>query len=581
MKKILLIVFLFFSGFVFTQPNFSWVKQFGGSHADEAVAVETDGAGNVIMVGNVKDTVDADPGPGTQYLFGDYLDHVLIIKLDGGGNLMWGKQVSAFVPGIIKATALNLTASGNIIVSGYFTDVVDFDPGAGSFTLQAQGATDGFVLCLDKTGNFKWAKTIGGSGGAGGTYIQGAGVGRKGDVFVTGYFKGAADFNPGLATHSMTAQGNGDAFLCKLDSSGNFMWAQQFGGATYYDANTIDDCGLRVQTDAYDNIYLAGTFEGSTDFDGSSSSFILQPSSDRADIFILKLTSVGDFVWARQLQGPDVEQVSALRVSKQGEVYLTGLFLSSIDVDPGLFATTFTSTTENDAWYDAFVLKLTFDGNLGWAKQLTGQRTKTANGLYVANNGEVLLTGTFYDTVDFDPGPATHTLNAVGPTDAYILQLNSSGAFKWVYQMGGMFTFLADYNSGKSITCDAAGNIYTAGKFMGTGDMDPTNGTYSLSSNGEFTDIYLMKLGGTVGMEQYAGSEEAAAIYPNPTSGPLKFKTSSNARSAKLYNALGTEVAADFNLVTDEINISSLPKGVYILELRYDNKVVTRKIVKE
>jgi hypothetical protein len=561
MKKILLITFLYFTAAVTAQPGLMWVKQFGGSHGDEAVAVETDASGNVIMVGNIKDTVDADPGPGTQLMFGDYLDDVMITKLDAGGNLIWAKQISASGQGYINATAMNLTSAGNIIISGYFTDIVDFNPGTATYTVDAKGTTDGFVCCLDASGNFKWAKTIGGSGGSGGTYIQGAGLSRGGEILLTGSFKSSADFNPGPATFSLTAKGNGDAFLCKLDANGNFVWAQQFGDVGYYDANTVDDVGLRVQADAFDNIYLAGTFESIADFDGGSSSFTMQPSSSRADIFILKLNSAGNFVWVRQVSGPDIELVNALKVSPSGEVYLTGLFESSVDVDPGFFSMTLTATTEPNAWYDVFLLKLDVNGNYSWAKQLTGKITKTANGLYVASNGNILLTGTFYDTVDFDPGPGTHTLTSVAPTDAYILQLSSTGDFRWVYQMGGMFSFLADHNSGKSITCDANGNIYTTGKFIGSGDMDPTGGTYNLTTPTMYTDIYLMKLGGIVGLNENKFDNELISVYPNPTSGILKIKTGAAASNIRVYNILGAEIMNTIT-INEEINMSGLPKGI-------------------
>ncbi|MGZ4044493.1 MAG: T9SS type A sorting domain-containing protein [Bacteroidia bacterium] len=581
MKKLILFTLLFIAGMAFSQPGFMWTKQFGGNLGDEGVAIAVDKAGNVITAGNIKDTVDADPGPGTQFFYGDQLDDILITKLDAAGNLVWAKTISGMAPGYINVTGMSLLASNNIVLAGYFTNIADFDPGAGTYTVAAKGGTDGFACCLDANGNFKWVKTIGGSGTSGGTFVQSMGLGIKGDVLLTGYFKSSADFDPGIATHSLTALGNGDAFLCKLDSNGTFKWAQSYGDVDYYDPNTVEDCGLKVGVDANDNIYLAGTFESTADFDASSATYTLQPSTSRADIFILKVTPAGNFVWVRQLAGPDVELVNALKVSNAGEVYMTGLFESSVDVDPGIFAMTLTATTLPNSWYDAFLLKLDVNGNYSWAKQLTGEKTKTANGLYVTSAGDILLTGTFYDIVDFDPGPATHTLAANAPTDIYLLKLNPNGSFGWVYQMGGIFPFIADMNTGKSITCDAAGNIYTTGKFAGSGDMDPTNGTYTLSTPTLYTDMYVMKLGGIVELEKNSLTDNGFHIFPNPTSGVLKIKKENNPTKVKLYNALGAEVMGLSSSSDEELNLSALPKGIYFVEITSGTEVVTRKIVKD
>ncbi|MGZ3901863.1 MAG: T9SS type A sorting domain-containing protein, partial [Bacteroidia bacterium] len=192
-----------------------------------------------------------------------------------------------------------------------------------------------------------------------------------------------------------------------------------------------------------------------------------------------------------------------------------------------------------------------------------------------------LLTGAFYDIVDFDPGPATHTLAANAPTDIYLLKLNPNGSFGWVYQMGGIFPFIADMNTGKSITCDAAGNIYTTGKFAGSGDMDPTNGTYTLSTPTLYTDMYVMKLGGIVELEKNSLTDNGFHIFPNPTSGVLKIKKENNPTKVKLYNALGAEVMGLSSSSDEELNLSALPKGIYFVEITSGTEVVTRKIVKD
>jgi hypothetical protein len=328
-------------------------------------------------------------------------------------------------------------------------------------------------------------------------------------------------------------------------------------------------------------VYVGGTFEGVSDFDNGTGTFTMQPSTNRGDIFIVKLTTTGNFVWARQLPGSDIEYVNALTASKTGEVYLTGLFEATIDVDPGAATVMLNATTLPNSWYDVFLLKLDANGNYAWHKQLTGDKTKTANGLYVDGDGKVLMTGTFYETVDFDPSPATYTLTATAPTNIYILQLDASGNFVWVNQMGGLFTFIADMNTGKAITQDAAGNIYTVGKFAGAGDMNPTSGTYTLSTSDDYPDMYITRLGDVVGLNDYSIKDNLLQLYPNPTNGQLKIKDAQGTSTIKVYNALGSEVLRINHVNNNEFNLSSLPKGVYFVEISNGNSVSTRKIIKE
>ena len=49
------------------------------------------------------------------------------------------------------------------------------------------------------------------------------------NVVVVGGFAGTGDFNPSVATFSMTSAGSIDTFECKLNSAGNFVWARRMG----------------------------------------------------------------------------------------------------------------------------------------------------------------------------------------------------------------------------------------------------------------------------------------------------------------------------------------------------------------
>ncbi|MDE0837929.1 MAG: SBBP repeat-containing protein, partial [Kiritimatiellae bacterium] len=85
-------------------------------------------------------------------------------------------------------------ASGNVYATGGFRGIVDFDPGPGTFNLTSSGGFDIFVQKLDASGNFLWAKGMGGF--ANSDYGTAIAVDASGNVYTTGRFYGAADFNP-------------------------------------------------------------------------------------------------------------------------------------------------------------------------------------------------------------------------------------------------------------------------------------------------------------------------------------------------------------------------------------------------
>src|SRR5207247_4738949 len=102
-------------------------------------------------------------------------------------------------------------------------------------------------------------------------------------------------FDPSPATYNMIAAGSNDIFISKLDSSGNFIWAKQFSG-------TNNEEGLSINTDAAGNIYTTGFFNGTTDFDPGAGIYNLT-SAGMADVFVSKLDSSGNFIWASRFGG--------------------------------------------------------------------------------------------------------------------------------------------------------------------------------------------------------------------------------------------------------------------------------------
>ena len=327
-------------------------------------------------------------------------------------------------------------------------------------------------------GDFVWAKAMGGTGSEEG---YGIAVDSSGNVYTTGPFEGTVDFDPGPDTFNLTSAGGTDIFVSKLDSAGNFVWAKAMGGGG-------NDEGHDLTVDSAGNVYTTGYFAGTADFDPGPGIFNL--TGVFAEIFVSKLDSAGNFVWAKTMGCGMGDAGNGIAVDSAGNVYTTGWFDAAADFDPGPGA--FILTPFPGLIDTTFISKLDSGGNFVWAKSLGGATNFTEGGMDITLDGasNVYTTGRFYDTVDFDPGPGVFTLTAssTGAMDVFVLKLNSAGSFVWAKSMGG-----AGNEYAWGIALDNAGNVYTTGSFEDTADFDPGSGIFNLTSMGD-SDIFVSKL---------------------------------------------------------------------------------------
>lgn len=248
--------------------NFIWAKQLGDGRAQcWGFAIQTDASGNVFTTGGFGGTpaapgiVDFDPGSGVFTLTcAVSTTDVFVLKLNTSGNFQWAKQLSYGTNNMGRSMVLNATGdiyvtgyctisnsdvfitnltpagnlgwtkiiggsgyeeahsittdiSGNIYVTGFFDGIVDFDPGSAVSNLNSAGRADVFILKVDVTGSFLWAKHSGGVDTDAGYSVD---VDNQGNVFTTGSFTDVADFDPGAGSFNLAAIGGTDIFVQKL-----------------------------------------------------------------------------------------------------------------------------------------------------------------------------------------------------------------------------------------------------------------------------------------------------------------------------------------------------------------------------
>ncbi len=266
---------------------FGWARRMGGTSYDRGQSLEVDGSGNVYSTGNFSGTADFDPGPGTYNLTSLGQADIYVTKLNSSGSLVWAKRMGG--TGDESGSRIVLDASGNLYVIGDFTGTADFNPGPGTLNLSSAGLYDVFIFKLDANGNLSWARSLGGTSNDNG---YGVAIDQNGNVYMTGSFAGTVDFDPGAGISNLTAVGARDIFISRLDASGNLVWAKNMGG-------TFDDSGTNLTLDGSGNVYTTGIFSTTVDFDPGANVYALN-SMGYLDIFISKLDSNGNFVWAKE-----------------------------------------------------------------------------------------------------------------------------------------------------------------------------------------------------------------------------------------------------------------------------------------
>ncbi len=450
----------------FTDSNaqsvvFDWVNQIAGvdgttfyAYCGEPYKSKTlaiDKSGNIYNVGDFSGVVDFDPGVGVNTL-NQLNGRHFVSKFDNKGSLIWVKQLGSATTSVI--TAISVDASGDILLGGYFEDKFNLDPGSGSTWVTSAGQNDIFIIKLDSSGQYIWGKRI---GDANDEKLNGIATDQTGNIFATGIIHEGSgnsdDDDDGGAPADFYA------YALKLNGTGGIEWEKRWKGAE----------GRAIITDSGGNILITGDFSGKDrDFNpgaGTTDTFLMSSLGD-VGVFISKLNSAGNFIWARQIGGEKADQGFSISTDESGAVYTCGIFTGKADLDPGPGVFSVESylvpNTPSPSYFSgAFILKLDSSGAFRWARQLNASvgvyAWSVATGIQQA--GGIYATGYFGGSLKFfQPEDTIETTTANPPAgEGFIVKLDTSGKLEWMKKNGG--------NLSCTIIVDDTGNVYTGGSF--------------------------------------------------------------------------------------------------------------------
>ncbi len=506
MKKTLFI-FLFvlsFAGPCFSQPPYQQAMGGPGGEWPEAIIETYDGG--LVSSGNT-----TSYGTGTD---------IYVVKTDSAGALLWTRVIGG--AGYESASfGLHQTADSGIILSANTNSF-----GAGGY--------DFLLVKLSRTGNFLWARTIGGPGDESATDAI---LTSDGGYCMTGNTK---SFGAGAS----------DVYVVKLDAAGNLQWTRTIGGPANDYAMTM------VQTK-----------DGGYAIDGHTYSY----GAGLSDGYYIKLNAAGAVQWTRVIGGAQDDNPR----------HMIGTF------DNG-FAVNGWTYSYGSGINDLHVIKLDSAGNIQWNKVIGGPGIDYGWGIVQCPDSGYAICGS---TTSFGTGNDAYALKlsktgqvqwsttfGVGAicTDIIRTHNNNYAVIGYTFNFGaGSADFYQALLDANGSTCMETGNgaIVMQGASVASGGVSGSGGvvntwTPSVTSGGILTPFCPV-----VGMEE--SRSEKTFFYPNPSSGIFSVRNVRVGETIRIYNVMGREIFFSALKAPDlQLDLSAQPAGIYFYRIASDQKII-------
>lgn len=510
---LLLIIFLINVNCFSQAPSIQWQKSFGGSLDETATSIKQTNDGGYIVAGKTNST-DGDV-TGNTYSSLDFW----ILKLNSTGDIQWKKTLGGSSEDY--AFSINQTSDGGYIVAGStkfsFTGGI---PGN-------HGDYDFWVVKLNATGNIEWQKALGGSGADNALEIQ---------QTLDGGFIVAGDSNSNNGNLTSN-NGSCDAWIVKLDTTGNIEWQKNYGGSNCEYLSSIK------QTNDGGYIFAATTYSNDGDVMGNQGG---------SDYWIVKINSLGTIEWQKTYGGSGFDAVYNIQITNDGGyVFAGGANSNNGDV------------SGNHGLADFWIVKTNLMGVIEWQKALGGSYMDRASKIInTIDNGYVVAGLTTSNDGDVSG------LYNFGFSDFWIVKLNSHGDLQWQKAIGG-----SNFDEAYSIEQTSDNGFIISGfSFSSDGNLTSNNGG---------KDFWIVKLE----PEQLSINdfqEDSIKIYPNPSTSILNIELSNGDQIDKiLVIDISGKIIVEETINLNSINTSKLENGLYFLTLFSKGKSYKSKFIKK
>ncbi len=480
-----LILLLLFMILPVRAGNAQFAHSMGGTSVELGVEVGMDAAGNAYFVGNFRDTLDFDPGPGTRILSNLNTD-VFIASYDPVGDMRFAFSISGPLASHETVGDIAVAPDGFFVITGHQPfGYLDFDPDP-----MRELGTSGhlYVAGYNSNGEVQFAVSPRGGENVSSGNGHAVTLDDTGNIYVTGHFVTSLDFSPADTTSGVLPNaGNGDVFMASYTSTGAYRYAYSFGGASL-------DYGAGIAVDSKENVYIAGYFVGEVEFDprdtNQDGDKELRVADTLSDMFLVSYDASGAFRFVYTFNTSrriEIEKEVALGIDAADNIYMSGESMGTVPFDPeDSDADGDLAELEADPNGSAFLVSYNADGVLRYANMFNGG-TSLSNDVFTDKDGVSYITGTYTGNVDFDPGLEEVIISSSRGTDVFVASYDSLGAHRTLFTLPS-----TGLSVGEGVAVDSLHNVVVTGGFGGELDVDYTSGEDLRFGAGQ-NDIFMAR----------------------------------------------------------------------------------------
>ncbi|MFN4123060.1 MAG: T9SS type A sorting domain-containing protein [Flavobacteriales bacterium] len=526
-----------------------------------------DSQGNYVVSGYFEGSMDLDPGPGTFNVTSAGNQDIFVVKLNPQGQFLWGKTYGGAFQDFGRE--VHVDADDNIWLSGTFQRNVDFNPGGeGGMLMNSNGTTGGnrsnsFLLKLNAAGEFQKVFHFRNAAPGADNNIRSFEIDNDGNFTVFGTFSGTLNTDPFINSSPLSTANpnstNSTTFIVRIDpNADSLVWSKHFDGPQTFRILSSIAC------DADANVYGVGAFNGTFSLNPDIDSLIL--TAENEALFIFKMNHLGEYVWAKTVASTGTSRCLKAIVESEN-LYVTGRFNSTLNFNNDV-------SIQTNGETDVFALKMDLDGNFIWARswgnESDGDGIQSIN---IGSDGRILVSMSFTDSVDANPGQGEQILTSAGGTDFYVVSLTSEGDYIDVFHSGGInsdFVFDASYHQG----------VYTLlGSSRATFLINPPLAASEISVTATLVGFlaHFTPADGSTSTQDLPANE--IKIYPNPARQTFTIQNLPADASVRILDLQGRVILHQIQSYQNTFNLNDCNLGLYFVQVEHQQQLHTCKLL--
>lgn len=501
--------------------EWSPVLQIGSNQVDNILAVRLGQVDHTVFIGA---TFQQEITLGNQLFETFGSDDIIFGQTTASGEPLWMVHAGSNLDDELKA--LELTASGDIIVAGAFWQEITF----GDTTISSSANPKAiFLVNYTQSGQLNWAQSI--SGGAL-KAVEDLVVSPDGSLLITGFFSDQLFIQDTV----LTANGSTDLFLAKFQADGSLDWALSNGqiGDTRATVCAVDSEGDIIVSGHYnDTTFIANTLLFANTFD--------------EDVFVAKYSNEGDAIWARRAGGVFDEIPASIAIGEEDHIYIGGFMVGVMKLSEDI------SIESGNGIGDAFLIQYDEFGVPLFGRTYGGELFDEITAI-TYSNGVLLVAGNFQSAITIDGINLTTANNTIG---SFCGAFNLNGQAQWlrgIQSTQGVFA--------NDIVLDTNNELLLAGSFNGLLSFEPN---VELQAVGSF-DGFLARLGSIFTSTQNNLSK-TPLIKVSSTQNALQIDGIQPPFDWLFFNIAGKVLQTGQKHPSNVIALNRYPRGQYFLQL--------------